>query len=621
MGICGAHPGAVGATLDRMEANIDRSGGLRVDRWEGRNLGLLRFHHGAINAEPQPIFNEDRSLLVAMDGEVFGCEAARRELERAGHRFRYPDNDAEFLLHLYEQKGQAGFRTLTGSYSILLYHLSSRRLLLVTDRLFSRPIFYCQHGQALVFSSRFNALVACGALESGRLDMTAVMQFFTLQQAQYASTFYEQAKAMLPASVLEFAGGQLSRRKYWQPRYGAERREERDYVDELTEALRASARKTTCDSHRKGLMLSGGMDSRMLVAVADCEMVAYTAGDWFNREVRTARRVARARGWKHVFLKRSPHHYTDMLNEAVELSGGMCRFDHCQFLGLLGRVQRECDVVFNEDAMDALFKGYYWSRRLSVRGIQVPVPVVERFTREGIEEQILRMGCKSMFPSRPWLLFREPWRSRYRDILYASIRQQIADAGTEDPYNLVEHVAGLASLGRALLNVSHVRPYLEYRSLSFDSDLFELAVRTPVRYRLTGKLLREALRRLDGRLYAIPYANTGMRMDTPAPFAWASQMADEVRLRALKKLGLVPRHHTNESWPDRAELLRTPPMRRILKQTLLDQEALEPSIFNTDRVRAMLEEHMSRRRDHMRMLLCLLTFGQWFKRYGPSAVE
>ena len=621
MGISGASAEAIARTLDRLQSHIDRSGGLRVDRWEGEGLGLLRFHHGVINAQPQPVFNEDRSLLVAMDGEVFGCEGVRRELAQAGHRFRYVDNDAELVLHLYEHTGEAGFRRLTGSYSIVLYDLRARRLLLVTDRLFTRPIFYCSHRQALVFSSRFNALLACGAPQSPSLDMTAVMQFFTFQQAQYSSTFCRQAKAMLPASVLELADGQVSERKYWQLQYSAERGSERRFVDELTETLRASARRTTCDEARKGVMLSGGLDSRVLVAAAAREMVAYTVGDGFNREVRTARRVARARGWKHVFLKRPPDHYSNILAEAVELSGGMCRFDHCQFLGLLGPVRQECDVVFNEDAMDALFKGYYWSRRLSVRGVQVPAPVAGRFTTEGIEEQILRMGCKSMFPSSPWLLFRQPWRSRYRDILYASIREQIADGRTEDPYHMVEHVAGLASLGRALLNVSHVRPYLEYRSLSFDSDLLELAVRTPVRYRLSGGLLREALKRLDGRLYAIPYANTGMRMDTPAPIAWAFQMAGEVHLRALRKLGLVPPIHTNESWPDRAELLRIPPMRHILETVLQDPRAIEPSLFDTDRVGVMVREHMSRKRDHMRMLLCLLTFGHWSKRYGPRTVD
>jgi asparagine synthase (glutamine-hydrolysing) len=637
MGICGADAAETRRVLDRMGAHVNPGGRFRTDRWEREGLGLLRFHHGVINAEPQPIFNEDGSLLAAMDGELFGCEQARGELLRAGHKFRHAANDAEFVLHLYEHRGEAGFRDLTGTFSVVLYAVPFSRLLIVTDPFFSRPVFYCRQGEALVFSSRFNALLACGAVEGGRLDMTGVMQFFTFQHAQYRSTFYEQVRAMLPASVLEFRRGQVYERKYWRPAYGGKEQSRAACVDSLTDALRAAARRLTSDGCRKGVLLSGGVDSRILVAASEGALTAYTVGDWHNREVRTACKVAAAKGLRHVFLQRPPDYYAQIFDEAVELTGGMARFDCCQFLGLVGGIRGECDLLFNEDAMDALFKGYYWCRRLSVKGVRLPVPGMARFTPDGIEEQILRMPAKSMFPSQPWLLFREPWRSRYRDIMRASIREQVADARADDPYNMAEHVGGLASLGRALHGVTCVRPHLEYGALSLDAGLLKLAVRTPVRFRMGAGLLYEALKRLDGRLYAIPSGNTGMRSDTPAPLAWAAQMAGEARLAFLKHVGAVPRTYSNESWPDRDEVLRAGGastqtasdeaggqrggLRSILGATLTDEEAIEPSIFDTERVRQIVEEHMSRKRHHMRMLLCLLTFGRWFKLHGPSGVE
>jgi len=619
MGICGADAAETRRMLDRMEAHVNAGGCFRVDRCERAGLGLLRFHHSVINPEPQPIFNEDGSLLVAMDGQVLGCERPRGELLRAGHHFRHPANDAEFVLHLYEQKGEAGFRDLTGTFSIVLYAVPFSRLLIVTDPFFSRPVFYCRHGEALAFSSRFNALLTCGAAGGGRLDMTAVMQFLTFQHAQYRSTFYEQVRAMPPASVLEFRGGRVFERRYWRPAYGAIERSRAACADMLTEALRSAARRLTARACRKGVLLSGGVDSRVLVAASQGELTAYTVGDWENREVRIARKVAAAKGLRHVFLRRPPDYYAQILDEAVELSGGMARFDYCQFVGLASGLG--CDVLFNEDAMDALFKGYYWRRRLCLKGIWVPVPGMARFTPEGIAEQILRLPAKSMFPSQPWLLFREPWRSRYGDIMRASIREQIADAQADDAYNMVEHVGGLASLGRALQGVTCVRPYMEYGALSLDAELLKLAVRTPVRFRVGAGLLCDALRRLDGRLYAIPSGNTGMRFGTPAPVAWAAQMAGEAPLALLKRLGRVPRAYSNESWPDRDEALRAGGLRSILEATLADGEAIEPSLFDVGRVRQIIAEHMSRGRHHMRMLLCLLTFGRWFKLYGPSGAE
>jgi len=621
MGVCGAAPDAVRATLDRMAKHVDCSGGLRVDRWEGHGLGLLRFHHGATNPQRQPAFNRDGTLLAATDGKAFLREGTPSSLAGVRSDFQAGSNDAETVLRLYESEGEAAFKALTGSYSVLLYELESRRLLLMTDPFFSRPVFYCRLGDALLFSSRFNALLTCGPAAAGPLDMTAVMQFFTFQRVQYTSTFRRGVKAMSPASVLEFSRGKLRQRRYWRPRYVANNAGFDDLADELAETLRAAARKLTCGPQRKGLLLSGGIDSRTMAAAADAEMTAYTACDGVNPEVRTAGAVARAKGWRHVLLKRADDHYVRIIDEAVELCGGMNRYDHCHFLGLLAPVQKASDVLFGEEAMDALFKGHYWHSRLSLRGIRVPLPMTGSYSRDGIEEQILRTGPLSLFPSRPWLLFRPHWGSRYRDILYASIRQQMADARTDNPYNMAEHVAGRASLGRGLPSIRCVRPYVEYGSLSLDADLLELSARTPVRYRTWGQLLRAALKRLDGRLYAIPDAATTVRLDAPGVLAWLSQMAGEARLRALKRLGRVERTHTNESWPDRAEVLRTPAMRRALDHTLRDPAAISPDIFDVDRVAALVREHMSGRRQHMRMLLCLLTFGRWFRKYGPGDVE
>jgi hypothetical protein len=331
--------------------------------------------------------------------------------------------------------------------------------------------------------------------------------------------------------------------------------------------------------------------------------------------------VARRKGWRHVFLPRPPDHYARSLEEAVELTGGMGRFDECQFLGELGEIQSGCDVLFEEDAMDALFKGYYWIRPWFLRGTRVPMPGVNAFSRDGIEDQILQRGFKSMFWAKPWLLFRQPWRSRYREIIHATLGEQIRDSQAEDPYNIVEHVGGLANLGRTLSGVQCVRPYLEYRSYSLDNDLLELCARTPVRHRMGGRILRGALRLLDPALYAIPYANTGVRFDTPEPIAWAFQMAGEARLVLLKKLGLRRGTCTNESWADRAEVMRGPQFRAILERTFNDPECFEPSLFDIGRLREVFDEHMSHRRHYKNMLLCLLTFGRWFKKHGPQAVE
>jgi len=619
MGICGASPQTADLVLDRMAAHVGKTGGRRCDRWLADGLGLLRFHHGVINPQAQPIANEDGSLLAAMDGEVFGTADLRRRLARAGHRFRHPDCDAELALHLYEQDGEAAFRRLNGSFSALIYEPASGRLLLVTDPFFSRPIYYCRMGEALVFGSRFNALAACGALDGGHLDMTAVMQFFTFQHCQYESTYYREARAMLPSSVLEFSDGHVSTRKYWRLRYAPDEGTEEEFVERLTEGIRRSVRLRTADGVRMGVLLSGGLDSRTLVAASDVPMRAYTVGDHVNREVRTARRVARTKGWPHAFLQREPDHYARILDDAVELSGGMGRYDNCHFLGQLDGVRRESDVLFVEELMDALLKGVYWHRLAPIRGLRIPWPHDKAYSRDGLEEQILQIDCKSTFPGKPWLLFREPWRGRYREMMYATIREQMADADASDPNDIVNHVGGLVSAGRveAFLNVTCVRPYVEYRSLCLDTGLLDLATRMPVKYRRHGRAFVQALKRLSPRLWSIPYANTGARIDIPPAVALGFQLAGELGARLKARLRGLPRYYSSESWPDRGELLRTPMFRRLIDETLSDEECFNPAVFNVTRLRKVASEHMTRKRRHMRTLLCMLTFGRWSKRWCP----
>jgi hypothetical protein len=130
--------------------------------------------------------------------------------------------------------------------------------------------------------------------------------------------------------------------------------------------------------------------------------------------------------------------------------------------------------------------------------------------------------------------------------------------------------------------------------------------------------VRKAIRLLDGRLSAIPYANTGMRLDVPDGVSWLHWLGGEAFRLALKKAGLRPSTHTNESWPDRGELIRAPEFRAVLENTLSDRECLEPSVFDSQRLIKVLGEHMRRRHHYTALLLCLLTFGRWFKQHGPG---
>lgn len=608
MGIAGADPRRAGRILDRMLAHLAPIGDLEATRHELDGLAVLHLHHGAgVVRRTARSMRSRRWALV--EGELYAVEGG-------------DDADAAGVLRLYEDEGTEGLGRLNGSYSVLVYEEDSRRLTLAVDRYFSRPLYYWPAGDALLFSSRLNPLAACGEASGLRLDMTALAQFLTFQHVQSTSTWFRSIKALLPGSALHFGNGRVHLERYWKPRYRPEDGSEREHVERLTSVLERVGARATSDERARGLMLSGGLDSRVVPAVARRPMTAFTAGDFLNREVRTARRVAHARGWRHVFLRRSPGHYARVLGDAVELSDGMARFDHCHFLGQLAPVAWDCDVLFNEVLMDEVLKGYYWRRVAQVGGLSLPLPGAKNPDTRPIEEQILGLACKSIHPARPWRVLREPWRSRYHEIIRATIRAQLADADTDNPYHLLEHFGGFHSLGRAgsFLNMTCVRPWLEFRSLCLDSELLEAALRIPVRFRMGGRVLRQALRRLAPRLYSIPTANTGLRLDCPEPLGWAMQMGTAAWVRVCRRLGGLPPWATNESWPDRAVLLREPPLRLVLEETLTDEGCFPPDIFDGDALKRLMREHVSGRGNRTRLLLCLLTFGTWFRRYGPSDI-
>ena len=619
MGICGATPHDVACVLDRMRDHMRRWACLRCESWSKHGFGLLQFSPDTRQGLPKRLA-EEHGTVAAMAGELLG----QRTVARQGDirpQGAVAESDIEFVLTLYRQQGWRALRHLNGTFA-LVFHEPGGRLVLATDRQVSYPLFYRRFETGFMFSTRFNALLTAGGGRSAELDIAAVMEFMTLQDVQLDLTFVRQVRALPAGSVLTWEGGEPLIRRYRQVGHGREAGSLQECAEALAGALRCAASRQSRGIERGGVFLSGGLDSRLTAAALDRPMTAFTVGDWCGPEVRTARRVARSRGWPHVFLQRQADHYARILAKAVDLTGGMQRFDHCHFLGHMDRVRRECRVAFVEEPMDVLFKGHYWHRRLNFRGIKIPIPGAQPLGEKDLVAMLLRLDVKSTFPSFPWKLFREPWRSGYWSIMRHTLGRLIADAPGRDSRVVLEHAAGRGSYGRtsSFANLACLRPYLNARALCLDNEVLDVSLNTPPRYRTDDRLVVLALRRLAPELAAMPLARSGLRPDTPDWLAWLAQMGAETAFRARKACGAVPAGYTRESWPDRGELLRAGALHHILESTLTDQESFPDELFDRSYLRRLYVEHKARQKDHRWLLLCLLTFGTWFRRYGPASL-
>ncbi len=614
MGICGADPETAERVLDRMERSMRPWNHLRCERWRRDGTGLLQFHLHGDAAHPGVAADPDGSV-AAMAGELFDRRAASHDHELQ------PVDDLHFALQQYRLGGWRALRELNGSFALAIREPGDK-LLLATDRQVSHPLFYRRLHRGLAFSTRSNVLLA--ACEEGHceLDVGAVMEFLTLQDVQLARTFIRQVRAVPAGGMLTWNGGEPVARRYWRMRYTEEPGSLEEYAAALAEALRRAAARQSADFDRGAVFLSGGLDSRLTAAALRRPMTAFTVGDWAGPEVRVARRVARRMGWPHVFLRRRAGHYARLLDRAVELTGGMQRFDHCHFLGHLDGIRGNFSAAFVEEPMDVLLKGHYWHRRLDVHGIKVPAPGSAGPAVSDPVETLMRLDVKSTYSSAPWRLFREPWGSLYCEIIRQALRRRITDAGTHCPEAALEHAAGRGSYGRtsSFANLSCLRPDVRARALCLDNEVLELSLRTPARYRATGRLVTLALRRLAPALATVPLARSGLRPDAPERVAWLAQMGAEVAFRLRRACGRFPAHYTRESWPDRGELLRAGALRGRLERTLADESCFPGVLFDRGGMQELYAEHLARKRDHRWLLLCLLTFGTWFRRYAPPSL-
>jgi asparagine synthase (glutamine-hydrolysing) len=574
-----------------------------------------------LNPEAQPIFNEDGSLCIVMDGEVFDYERERRRLEGLGHRFRFRDNDAEYCLHLYEEYGDDALVRLNGSFVLMLYDAVERELVLANDRFASYPLYYFHDGRQTLFGTQVRPLVRFQGLPR-RLDLQTVYEFFTLGRVLPGHTYYKDVSALPPASVVRFRAGRIERSRYWTPKYGGDARSETDYVDALAEALKAAVERKTRGSLRLGLLLSGGMDSRTVVACADRPLVAFTMADFENREVRIARRVAQARGWEHVFLRRDPDHYPDLVSEAVAIGDGMRRFDHAHVLGLIPAIRGRCDVLLESLNFDSSLKGsHLLYQRRSCLGKTFHTPALARVGSLEIPQLWRRTRAYKGDIERLGL-FHPRYARDLSKTLVSSLNEMTSQVRAEDAHNLIEYpMAGsLSSKGSSVMSLS-IRAHMGHRLVIADNDLWSVGLSIPPRLRARGRVLRKALQRLSPDLAAIPNANTGFRADLPVWLEWALVSS---RI-ALQEVGVLPRPRvphptfTQQSWPQMGALIRhNEKLRTMLDVTLHDPRCIDPRLFRVDVVDSVFKQHLVGKAEHANLLFALLTFGQWHRDYGPT---
>ena len=380
-------PDQLGSVLERMAKVLvhrgpDEYGRLALPEL-GSGLACRRLSIVDLESGKQPISNEDGSVHVVMNGEIYNHQELRLELEQRGHRFR-TRADTEVLVHLYEDQGPEFLSGLAGMFAIALLDVPRRRLLLARDRCGMKPLYYAADKSAFFFASEIKALFAAGY--PAEPDFTGIDTFLSLGYVPSPRTCFSGVQK-LPAGTYVVAdeSGVVTRR-YWH--FTIEdpvvRKGDREYAEELQFLLDAAV-----DSHLKadvpvGLLLSGGLDSSLVAAAAS--RVGTRRLKTFSVVFPEAPEVDEQK-FQHALVEQigSEHHEVEFRSRDIpRLLPRATLHQDVPSLAFPSIVQYRLSelassfvkTTLSGEGADELFSGYDWYADLPYQGLRRVVPQV-----------------------------------------------------------------------------------------------------------------------------------------------------------------------------------------------------------------------------------------------------
>ncbi len=267
-----------GLTTDDLAAvkfgvrGLDYSGSSAVDLWSDDYLCVARVRHAFELPRPLAAHGRDGTAVI-VHGRIYDAPA----------RDSAEDAEAALCRAVYDRSDVAGCAQLNGQFNLIVSDPGGRALVLVNDRLASQPLFYRSVRERLLFGSQARSVRELMD-EPARLDVSSLRQFLVFQTILSESTLVEGVRTLPPAAVLRYTDGSATVSRYWNLQYREEGGlSEMDHAENLAAVLRRAIRRGIGSGDGAALLLSGGLDSRALVAVAP-PMPAVTLGDWENDE-------------------------------------------------------------------------------------------------------------------------------------------------------------------------------------------------------------------------------------------------------------------------------------------------------------------------------------------------
>ncbi len=591
-------------------------------------LGQRRLSIIDLTGGKQPMSNEDGTVWVTFNGEIYNFRKLREQLITRGHIF-VSDSDTEVIVHAYEEYGTACVEKLRGMFAFAIWDEQERLLLLTRDRVGKKPLFYTVVDGQLHFASELQGLLAVPEV-TRELDITAVDDYLNFGYIPAPKTIFEGVFKLPPAHTLTVAlnsyGGSKQRlQRYWRLEYGPKvNLDPTEARDALAEQLSEATRLRMISDVPLGVLLSGGLDSSVIAALmsrmSDRPVKTFSVGfdDAVYNELPFARRVAEHCGTEHHELIVEPQGL-DILPMLVRHYGEPFADSSAIATYHVARLTREhVTVALNGDGGDECFAGY--DRHLGI-GLAAQYQQLPWLARKGMIEplsgllpesltQLSRLGQVKRFVERSsgpvhqqyvnWITyFPADLRARlYNDVT----RQRLQDYDGRDwmeellrdhagrSSDVLDQVLGLdveSYLAYDLLvkmDIATMACSLEARSPLLDHKVMEFCATLPTSFKRQGMTSKVLLRELAADLL-------------PA----------EVLTRRKMGFGLPM-----ASW------LRSPSANSWLEM-LVSPDARLRELFDTSVIQEMIDEHRCERIDRAPRLWSLLWLECWLQEVRDSS--
>jgi len=497
----------------------------------GVGLGIQRLRVIDLATGDQPLYNEDRSVAVVLNGEIYNYRELRDRLAGRGHVLA-TQGDTEVIAHLYEEEGPDCVRRLHGMFAVAIWDAKARQLTLARDRVGKKPLFYSLREGCLTFASELGALMADPEIPR-ELDHRAIDAYLALRYVPAPFSAFAAVRKLPPASTLTYRDGRARIERYWQLDYTPKRAvaSEAEVHEEVRDHIRAAVRRRMVADVPLGAFLSGGVDSSAVVAaMAEASphpVRTFSIGfssDELN-ELPQARIVAERFG--------TEHHEHVVEPSAVEIIPKIVRHYGEPFgdpsaipsFYLAEMARGHVTVALNGDGGDESFAGYqrYASSLLLARLDRVPAPLRRGLARAGewispgghVEswrERARRMSAQlpldpleryTAYVSRLNGLDRDAlYTDEYRELVGASAVPGVFAAAWEgssavdllDKMLAVDVEVYLPGQLLTKIDIATMAHSLEGRSPLLDHELMEFAASLPPDLKLRGREKKVALR-------------------------------------------------------------------------------------------------------------------------------